>query len=94
MAPQNTDASELLVEIQHPYPAQDREGWEKLGNDKQQLYDLMKHEYEDWSPLVRSAMDATPLTSLSIWAFHTMPRLSSWSTDKKRAVIIGDAAHA
>lgn len=94
MAPQDEDGSSLLCGTQYRYPEQTREGWDALWSDKEKLLSLMKETYDDWDPMVQSAMDAIPLDSLSIWAFHSVPTLPTWRSEKGRVIILGDAAHA
>ena len=96
LAPQDPQASECLAGIQVAYPEQDRKGWDDLAADNSKLADLLRQGYEDRDPMVRSAMDAMVARSqdMYIWPFHTMPRLESWASSRKRVVLLGDSAHA
>lgn len=94
MAPQKVDGSELLCGIQHRTHERTREGWNELWSDKQGLHNIMKESYSAWNETVQSAMDAVPLHTLAIWAFYTVPKLERWSSETRRVVMIGDAAHA
>jgi 2-polyprenyl-6-methoxyphenol hydroxylase-like FAD-dependent oxidoreductase len=97
MAPQNADGSEMFVGRQYRYPVQDRSGWDVLMKNKEELVDMHQRDMSDWSDLVNSAQEqinGDAAHSLTIWPFHTVPRLDKWATDDGRVIIIGDAAHA
>ena len=94
LAPQDVAGSDLLCGIQRRYPEQSRRGWEALLSDKEKLLGLVKQHHDAWSPMVQSAMDAIPLDTLSLWAFHSVPRLPTWRSRIGRVIILGDAAHA
>ncbi|WPH00303.1 Salicylate hydroxylase [Acrodontium crateriforme] len=94
MAPQNAEGSELLAGIQYRTHERTREAWDALFNDKQQLLDIMRADYDTWNPMVKSAIDAVPLDTLAIWPFHTVPKIEKWKSDKGRVIILGDSAHA
>jgi len=94
MAPQNPAGSELLGGIQYRTHARDRAEWEALGRDKAQLMAMVREQYEKWNLMVQSAMDAVKPEDLSIWAFHTVPKLRTWSSSPGKMVLLGDAAHA
>ncbi|KAH7064234.1 hypothetical protein BKA63DRAFT_169123 [Paraphoma chrysanthemicola] len=94
MAPQNIDGSELLAGTQRAWPEQDRAGWDALLADREGLLALFKQGYETWPSIVQSALDNVDLHTLSIWPYYVVPKLESWSSNKKRVVILGDAAHA
>ncbi|KAH7075238.1 hypothetical protein FB567DRAFT_186477 [Paraphoma chrysanthemicola] len=94
MAPQNIDGSELLAGTQRAWPEQDRAGWDALLADREGLLALFKQGYETWPSIVQSALDNVDLQTLSIWPYYVVPKLESWSSNKKRVVILGDAAHA
>lgn len=94
LAAQNPDGSELLGGIQYRTQARSRKEWDDLYNDKQQLLAMMRSQYDAWNPMIQSAMDAVPLHTLSIWAFHTVPKLKTWVSQAGRVVLVGDSAHA
>lgn len=94
MAPQNVEGSEVLAGTQLAWPEQDRKGWDALLADRQGLLDLFRRGYEEWPEIVQSALDNVPLETLAIWPYYVVPKLESWFSGSKRAVIIGDAAHA
>tara|TARA_R110002003_G_scaffold37_2_gene2132 strand:+ start:33131 stop:34360 length:1230 start_codon:yes stop_codon:yes gene_type:complete len=94
MAPQNIDGSELLAGTQRAWPEQDRAGWDALLADRDGLLALFQEGYETWPSIVQSALDNVDLHTLSIWPYYIVPKLESWSSSKKRVIILGDAAHA
>ncbi|KAJ9618682.1 hypothetical protein H2203_008886 [Taxawa tesnikishii (nom. ined.)] len=94
MAPQNPEGSELLGGIQYRTHVRDRAGWDALWNDKPLLLSMMREQYDEWNPMVQSAIDVVRPEGLSIWAFHTVPKLASWKSSRGRVVLLGDAAHA
>jgi 2-polyprenyl-6-methoxyphenol hydroxylase-like FAD-dependent oxidoreductase len=94
LAPQNPEGSELLGGIQHRTHERTREGWDEMINDKEGLLRIMKESYATWDPLVQSAMDSLHFDPLNIWSFYTVPKLSTWRSETRRVVIIGDAGHA
>ncbi|KAF2681991.1 kynurenine 3-monooxygenase [Lentithecium fluviatile CBS 122367] len=97
MAPQNADGSEMFVGRQYKYPMQDRSGWDVLMKNKEELIDMHQRDMSSWSDLVQSAQEQISTSdahSITIWPFHTVPKLSKWTSDGGRVIIIGDAAHA
>ena len=94
MAPQNTDGSEWLAGTQRVYPEQDRAGWKTIAADKAFQHAYLEEGFEHRSELVKSAIKNIEEDSMYIWAQHTLPKLPSWTSEKSRVVIIGDAAHA
>jgi 2-polyprenyl-6-methoxyphenol hydroxylase-like FAD-dependent oxidoreductase len=94
LAAQNSEGSQLLGGIQYRTHDRSRSEWDALWEDKQQLLAMMKQDYDKWNPMVQSALDAIPPETIGIWAFHSVPHLDKWSSEKGRVVILGDAAHA
>lgn len=80
--------------------AQDRgrEGWAKLESDKGELQKMLTDRFlsakSSWPGLVKELCEKTPASTLTSWPFFSVPHLDSWSSPKKRIVIIGDSAHA
>ncbi|MCJ1319471.1 hypothetical protein MMC15_004807 [Xylographa vitiligo] len=72
----------------------DREGWERLGSDKDRLCSILRQNYDQWNPVVQSAIDAADEDTLLMWPFYYISPLSTWMSKKGRIVIFGDAAHA
>lgn len=52
----------------------------------------MKLQYDSFDPTIRKVLDK--VTSCLKWKLADLPPLSRWVSEKGRAVIIGDAAHA
>ncbi len=94
MAPQNVDGSEVLAGTQRAWPEQDRAGWDAFLADREGLLKLFRQGYEDWAPIVQSALDNVPLDTLAIWPYYVVPKLETWFSAEKRVIILGDAAHA
>ncbi|KAI0906173.1 hypothetical protein F4823DRAFT_566024 [Ustulina deusta] len=44
--------------------------------------------------IVKSAMEDINADSMIMWVFYSIPRLERWTSEKRRAAILGDAAHA
>ncbi|RFU27281.1 hypothetical protein B7463_g9046, partial [Scytalidium lignicola] len=72
----------------------DREGWERLGADKDRLRSIMRQNYDQWNQLVQSAIDAADEDTLLMWPFYFISPLPTWRSKTGRIVILGDAAHA
>jgi 2-polyprenyl-6-methoxyphenol hydroxylase-like FAD-dependent oxidoreductase len=94
LAPQDADGSEFLAGTQRAFPAQDREGWDRIAKDMNFLHGFLRESFEDRQPIVQSAIEGIQDDSIYTWAFHTLPKLPRWSSEGGRIVIIGDAAHA
>jgi 2-polyprenyl-6-methoxyphenol hydroxylase-like FAD-dependent oxidoreductase len=76
---------------------QDRNGWDALLKERNELITMMQSNMEDFSDIAKSGMEQASLPisrSLNIWPFHTVPRLETWSSQAGRTIIVGDAAHA
>lgn len=77
----------------------DREGWAKLENSKDELYEMLHSRFIDnkqghWNELVPQLVDKTPKQTLSSWPFYSVPHLETWFSESGRVIVIGDAAHA
>jgi 2-polyprenyl-6-methoxyphenol hydroxylase-like FAD-dependent oxidoreductase len=94
MAPQNMQGSEVLAGIQRVWPEQDRAGCDALLADHEGLLHLFRQDYEDWNPMVQSALDSVDMNTLAIWPYFVVPKLDAWFSVGKRVIILGDAAHA
>ena len=94
LVPQTPDGSEIFVGTQRRFPEQDATGWESLRNDKKRLYDMLQEDSGDWPDVVQSALEAAPVNEMGFWAFHSIPPLESWTSESKRIILVGDAAHA
>lgn len=94
LVPQKPDGSELYVGAQRLFAELDDAGWSALRKDKQKLYDMIHENQTDWPDIVQSALEAMTVDKMGLWAFHSLPPLSSWLFESKRIVLVGDAAHA
>lgn len=97
MTPQNPDATEMFVVRQFKYPIQNRSGWDALLKDKTELVTMQQSDMGDWSDFVQSAQEqlsGPDSQTVNIWPYHTVPKLESWSSERGRVIIVGDAAHA
>lgn len=94
MAPQNPEGSEVLAGTQYRTHERSRAEWDALWADKKQLLEIIRGGYDSYNEMIQSAMDAVPLDTLSIWPFYTVPKLTKWSSEKGRVIMLGDAAHA
>ncbi|KAI9871127.1 MAG: hypothetical protein M1830_003285 [Pleopsidium flavum] len=94
LAPQDVDGGEVLAGTQRVFPERDRVGWEKLASEKGELLELFRANMKEWPDIVQSALENIPTESITIWPYYTVPRLEKWASDRKRVIILGDAAHA
>ncbi|KAI0594481.1 kynurenine 3-monooxygenase [Biscogniauxia sp. FL1348] len=94
LVPQNPDGSELYVGAQRIFAELDDAGWNALRRDKQKLYDMLHENQAEWPDVVQSALDAMPLDRMGFWAFYGLPPLSSWLSESKRIILVGDLSHA
>ncbi|KAM0332015.1 hypothetical protein ACHAQA_002281 [Verticillium albo-atrum] len=94
-APQRRDGSEIFFGKQCQFAEEpDREGWERITNDKEWCIEFLRRGSEDYPPFVARAVSNIPLDAINLWPFYIIPKLSSWTSDHGRVVILGDAAHA
>jgi 2-polyprenyl-6-methoxyphenol hydroxylase-like FAD-dependent oxidoreductase len=94
LVPQKPDGSELYVGSQRLFAELDDAGWNALRKDKQKLYDMIHENKGDWPDIVQSALEAMTLDRMGFWAFYALPPLTSWMSESKRIILVGDAAHA
>ncbi|KAF7588826.1 hypothetical protein BBP40_005180 [Aspergillus hancockii] len=94
IAPQLSDGSEVLVGRQKRAPQLDREGWDRLLNDKQWCVDFLQDGASDFPDIVQRAVSDIPLEKVNLWPFYIVPKLDRWCSRYCRVVILGDAAHA
>jgi 2-polyprenyl-6-methoxyphenol hydroxylase-like FAD-dependent oxidoreductase len=94
LVPQKPDGSELYVGAQRLFAELDNAGWSSLRKDKQKLYDMIRENQTDWPDVVQSALEAMTLDRMGFWAFYGLEPLSSWISESKRIILVGDAAHA
>lgn len=94
-APQRNDGSEMLIGKQcHFTEEPDREGWDRIINDKEWCIEFLRRGREDYPPLVSRAVSHISTDKINLWPFYVIPKLDSWTSQSGRVVIMGDAAHA
>lgn len=73
-----------------------REEWAALQGDKAALLRYMRsyHDEEKWPQLVHDATQNVEESTLSLWPYFKVPALPSWTSETRRVLVIGDAAHA
>ena len=84
----------MLVGTQRKFPEQDKAGWDALRANNEKLQRMFRTNKSEWPDLVQSAMENMMLDRLSIWPYYVVPHLGTWASQKKRVIILGDAAHA
>ncbi|KAI0451584.1 FAD dependent oxidoreductase [Xylaria acuta] len=95
LAPQKADGSAMLAGTQVALEDRNREGWSKLLADKEGLVKLATANIEVWPDVAKSGMENINHETMNLWPFYTIPRLSNWTSQKhRRVVILGDASHA
>lgn len=94
-APQRKDGSEMFFGKQcHFTKDLDRDGWNRILNDKEWCIDFLRQGQEAYPPLVAGAVSHIDVDKINLWPFYVIPKLKSWVSDGGRVVILGDAAHA
>ncbi|OAL43341.1 FAD/NAD(P)-binding domain-containing protein [Pyrenochaeta sp. DS3sAY3a] len=93
--PETPDESIVLAARQVVYPEQDREGWRRVLEDHDKLFELLKTGYETSHDILKSFVDAADKArdKLFIWPFYKA-KVSDWTSSTGRVILIGDAAHA
>ncbi|KAJ5198214.1 uncharacterized protein N7498_007331 [Penicillium cinerascens] len=94
IAPQLSDGSEVLIGKQKRAGGLDREGWNKLMDDKQWCVDFLREGSEDFPEIVQTAVSNISLNKINLWPFYVVPKLDTWASKHSSVVILGDAAHA
>ncbi|KAK7746795.1 hypothetical protein SLS53_001983 [Cytospora paraplurivora] len=94
LVPQKSDGSEIYVGAQRLFAELDDAGWNSLRKDKEKLYNMIHENQADWPDIVQSALEAMSLDRMGFWAFYSLPRLSSWLSEARNIILVGDAAHA
>ncbi|KAI5238238.1 FAD/NAD(P)-binding domain-containing protein [Aureobasidium subglaciale] len=94
IAPQKPDGSEVLIGKQKRMPELSREGWEQLYTDKASAAAFLREDAEMFGNIAVSVTSDIPHDGINIWPFYVIPELDSWSSGKRRVLLVGDAAHA
>jgi len=94
IAPQDIDGSEVLIGKQRRMEDQDRAGWEKTFADKQAAITFLQEGNEQFPEIVQNAASHISPNKINIWPFYVVPKLERWASEKRRVILLGDAAHA
>ncbi|KAG6364609.1 hypothetical protein INS49_006211 [Diaporthe citri] len=94
IAPQQLDGSEVLIGKQRRVAEQDRAAWEKTLADKDDAVRFLQQDQEHFSDVVRNAVSHIDPENINVWPFFVVPKLDRWASEKRRVIILGDAAHA
>jgi 2-polyprenyl-6-methoxyphenol hydroxylase-like FAD-dependent oxidoreductase len=94
--PRDPDAQELGFFADLLLPDRSREEWERTGEDKEGLREMLEKCYCQgaWPEQVQTMIRSAPAEEFRIWPVNMVPRLTSWSSPSKKIILIGDAAHA
>ncbi|KAI5270673.1 FAD/NAD(P)-binding domain-containing protein [Aureobasidium subglaciale] len=94
IAPQKPDGSEVLIGKQKCMPELSREGWQQVHTDKASAAAFLAEDAEMFGDIAVSATSDVPYDGINIWPFYAIPELDSWSSEKRRVLLVGDSAHA
>ncbi|KAI3400606.1 hypothetical protein diail_2317 [Diaporthe ilicicola] len=94
IAPQKVDGSEVLIGKQRRVAEQDREGWEKTLADKDDAVRFLQQDQEMFSEIAQNAVSHIDPDKINFWPFFVVPKLDRWASEKRRVIILVDAAHA
>jgi 2-polyprenyl-6-methoxyphenol hydroxylase-like FAD-dependent oxidoreductase len=94
MLPQSFDGSEVVIGTQLQYPEQDRAGWTRLANNRNELLHLFKQGVGEWQDVVPFSLEHVQYNAISIWPYYALPDIPSWVSEGKKVILVGDAAHA
>ncbi|KAH0832528.1 hypothetical protein AYO21_10658 [Fonsecaea monophora] len=94
IAPQKPDASEMFFGRQKRIDELSREGWDKFLADKEGLVKFLQEDAEVFGEVAVTATAKIPHDKINVWPFYVIPPLDRWASQKRRVVILGDAAHA
>ena len=94
IAPQKPDGSEVLIGKQKPMQDQDKDGWARTLADKEALIAFLRTDADKFPKFVQNAVSDIPHGGINLWPYYIVPRLDKWSSDHRRVIILGDAAHA
>ncbi|RFU32811.1 hypothetical protein B7463_g3495, partial [Scytalidium lignicola] len=95
IAPQGVDGSEVLLGKQKRIgDNQDKAGWERISADKEGLVEFLRQDTEHFPEIVQNAVSDIPRDKFNVWPYYIVPKLERWASEKRRVIILGDAAHA
>lgn len=94
IAPQKPDGSEVLIGKQKRMAELSREGWDEFYADKDAAITFLREGAEVFGDIAVSATASIPHEHINIWPFYVIPKLTSWSSEMRRVLLVGDSAHA
>ena len=94
IAPQRPDASEMFFGKQKRVEEKDRAGWDEFLADKDELAKFLREDAESFGEVAVTASSNILKEKINVWPFYVIPPLPSWASAKRRALVLGDAAHA
>lgn len=95
IAPQQVDGSEVLIGKQKRMPEDHgKDGWVRVLADKESLVRFLQKDTEHFPEFVQNAAADIPHGKINVWPYYIVPQLEKWTSEKRRVVILGDAAHA
>ncbi|KAK3941744.1 putative kynurenine 3-monooxygenase [Diplogelasinospora grovesii] len=80
------DGSLLLCGTQYPVPEEDK--------SRSEWAEIVQGDMHGYPDVIRSALEQVSEETLHVWPFYVLPKLANWASEKKRVVVLGDAAHA
>ncbi|KAJ6437234.1 salicylate hydroxylase [Purpureocillium lavendulum] len=97
VAPQEPDGSEVLIGKQMRVTSIDTQqtGWEReFVAEKESAIAFLQQGNEAFPEFVRNAVSHIDPAKVNKWPFFVVPKLDRWTSETRRVVILGDAAHA
>lgn len=94
IAPQQVDGSEVLLGKQLRLEDRDKAGWDSLLAGKEDLVKFLQSNNELFPEIAQNATSNIPHDKINVWPFYVVPKLDKWTSQKRRVVMLGDAAHA
>ncbi|QGA14758.1 hypothetical protein EYB26_002414 [Talaromyces marneffei] len=94
IAPQQIDGSEVLIGKQQRVSVGGR-GWDReFVADKQGGVEFLQADNAHFPDFVLNAVSKIDPAKVNKWPFFIVPKLDKWTSESKRVLIVGDAAHA
>jgi len=94
IAPQKVDGSEVLIGKQRRVEEKDRAGWEAALADRAASVRFLQQDADRFPGVVRNAVSSINPDKVNVWPFYVVPKLDRWASERRRVIILGDAAHA
>jgi 2-polyprenyl-6-methoxyphenol hydroxylase-like FAD-dependent oxidoreductase len=95
IAPQRVDGSEVLIGKQQRLEAGTEPDWDRaFVADKEGGMAFLQQGNEAFPEIVQRATSHIDPAKVNKWPFFVVPRLDKWTSDTRKVIIVGDAAHA